>query len=215
MALALVLLALALGGCGDQAAIDQAKADKIRAETQQKIEAAEAAEARKEADWAVTRQASNLGKAVMAACLGVVVSVFVLGLALIVLSRGWQLSGVAVGYAQARAELNARLVHVDGNLVWPAIILSGAIHNLQTGEVLRLGQSKPPTPQLVTGDVVLRSLAVGSQAVQAIGKRAKSPLAADAIPGLAASIPLVTPPEPPGLNDKGAYRDTMIEDGHD
>lgn len=211
LVLIMLVLWLVLSGCGDKGAIDRAKAARIEAETRAKLEAEAQAEERKQADWEATRQASNFGKAVFAAGMALVVTTGLGFLALILVVRAWQTSRAAVAYANDKTALAARLLHVDKDtMTWPALLESGAIHVIQTGEVLALGKPKPGTPQQIMGDVVLRGLALGTRGAKDIAKATDNAEAAQAIPELAAALPLIGGGP---LADNGAYRDPL-EDSH-
>ncbi len=195
----LILTGLLLAGCGDKAVIDRAKAERIRQETEDKSAARQAEELRKQEDWEVTRKAVNSVKQVfflLVVCTLSVALSFVLAVAVY---RWWQASRAIVTYAETRAALAAGMLKVDQQtLTWPVLVVGDAVHNLETGEVFRLSEPKPADPQQVTGDALIRALAVGTRGVAQLGKTTKDAQAADAIPALAGAVPLVLRPLQPG-----------------
>ncbi len=194
----LLLASLLLTACGDPEAIDRAKARRIDQQTEDEAEQRAAERERAQADWEDTRQAINVARQVFFLIVGISLAVVILfGLAVLVL-RGWQASRGMVVFAEQRAALAATTLRLDARtLTWPALIRDGAVHNLETGEVYRLGEPKPADPQQVTGDVLIRAVGVGSRGIAQIGKRTKDVQAADAIPALAGALPLVLRPLAP------------------
>jgi hypothetical protein len=192
---AIAILVLLLMSNGDQDAIDRAKADRIYQETQQRAQAQTAAEARTQADWEATRDATYWAKRIFGLLVACSVAVALTFALTILIYRAWQVSGSIAVYAQQRAALQAGMIRLDRQTgTWPALIAGGAIHNLQTGEVYLLTVPKAADPQQVSGDVLIRALGVGTRGAAQIGKATQDGAAANAIPVLAGSLPLVLRP---------------------
>jgi hypothetical protein len=187
-----------LTACGDPAAIDRAKARRIDQQTEDQSEARAAQEARKQADWEDTRAALNFARQVFFLLVAISLAAAILCGLLVLVVRGWQASRAIVAFAEQRAVLEASTLRLDTRtLTWPALIRDGAVHNLQTGEVYRLGEPKPADPQQVTGDVLIRAIGAGTRGIEQIGKKTRDGQTADAIPALAGAVPLVLRPIAP------------------
>jgi hypothetical protein len=193
-----VLLALAgllLSACGDEAAIDQARARRIEQQTAD--DAAKRADERERemADWKATRPASNAAEMVFIIVVSVSIALSVAAALAVLVLRWYQASRAVIVYAEQRAALLAGMVRVSPTtLTWPTLVNGGAVHNLETGEVYRLGEPRAADPQQVTGDVLIRALGVGARGAAQIAKCAKNAQPADAIPTLAGAMPLVLRP---------------------
>lgn len=193
----LALTCLLLSACGDQDAIDRARADEIAQQADADARAKDADEARKQADWEATRDAVGVAKSVFFVIVGVVLA---LALAAVMLAIGYLVwrAVVALGrgaavYAEKRAALAAGMVKVDPETrTFPALVAGDAIHNLETGEVFSLGRARGANSQMVAISGQVRALGVTAQAAERIGKGTGNAQAADALPGLAA-LPLVLP----------------------
>jgi hypothetical protein len=193
------LTGLILVGCGDKAAIDRAKAERIRKEASDESAARRAEEQRKQADWEATREAANFAKQVFLLLVVCTLSVALACVLAIAVCRWWQASRTIITYAETRALLVAGLIKVDRQTrTRPVLVLSDAIHNFDTGEVYKLSEPKPADPQQVTGDVLIRAFGIGVEGAAQIGKASKEGQAVDAIPALASAVPLVLRPLPQG-----------------
>lgn len=198
--LLLLLLVLLLTACGDPAAIDQAKARRIDQDTADKAAERAAEETRKEANWESTRDALDFAKRaffLIVVCSLAVALFFVL---MTIAFRWWQISSSANDafkiYAEQRAALAAGTIKLDRETrTYPALVASGAVHNLDTGQVYRLGVPQLPDPQQVTASAQVRALGITAQATERIAKKTKDAQTADALPALAGATPLILPPE--------------------
>lgn len=185
---------------GDPAAIDRAKARQIERQAEAEAQARQAAEERKQADWQATKAAKDLGKRAFFTLAGVAGALALAAILLTVAFRAWQASGAAARgwavYTEQRAALAAGTIKLDKETrTFPALVAGGAIHNLETGQVYLLGQRQNADPQQVTASAQVRAIGVTAQAAERIGKSAKDARAADALPGVSASTPLVSPAE--------------------
>lgn len=197
----IILLALAgliLAGCGDKAAIDRAKARRIEQETRDSAAEKAAEEERKQANWESTKDAADFAKRVFfllvvcALCLALAVALAIL------VYRWWQISRSFSDafsiYAERRAELAAGTIKLDRETrTFPALVAHDAVHQLEHGEVFRLGKPRRADPQQVTASAQVRALGVTAQAAERIAKSTQDAQTADALPGLAGSLPLVLP----------------------
>jgi hypothetical protein len=197
----LALLVFFLSACGDQGAIDRAKADEIERQAEIDAQAKLANEGRKQADWEATRQGANVAKTVFFVIVGIVLA---LALAAVLLAIGYLVwrGAIALGraiavYAEQRAIIKAGIIKIDKETrTFPALVAGDAVHNLKTGAVYPLGRTRGANPQLATISGQVRALGIAAQAAERIGKGTKDAQAADALPGLAA-LPLVLPPGEP------------------
>jgi hypothetical protein len=194
--LLLSLLVLVLISCtGDQGAIDRAKADRIRQETADESAARVATEARRQADWEKNRDAAHFTKSAVMKILVIALMVLLVVVLFLFWDMGRATSDAWRTYAGKRAELAAGRFEVDRETrTFPALVADNAVHNLETGQVYRLGVPQLPDPQQVAVSGQVRALGVAAQAAERIGKKTEDARAADALPGLGASIPLVLPP---------------------
>lgn len=188
----LVVLGILLSACGDPAAIDRAKAKRIEDQTQAELEAKRAEEARKQERFESTSDAYGAAKVLLAVTFGLALAVVLM----IVVWRFWQMSYSVTEafqvYAVERARLKAGTIKVDRETrTLPTVVVEGAVHQLEHGEVFLLGEPKGPDPQQVTVSGQVRALGVTAQAAERIGKKAEDARAADALPGVAGALPLV------------------------
>jgi hypothetical protein len=193
------LVGLLLSACGDEAAIDQAKARRVDQQTADDAARRANEREREMADWKATRPASNVSEMVFIVIVSVSIALSIAAALAVCVLRWWQASRAVVAYAEQRAALAAGMIRVNPHtLTWPALINGGAVHNLQTGQVYRLGEPRAADPQQVAGDVLIRALGVGTRGAAQIAKSAKNAQPADAIPTLAGAMPLVLRPLEPG-----------------
>ena len=168
MKTSLILLAvltgvLTLTACGDQVALDRAKADQIRQQAADEHAAKVTAEARKQADWESTQAARDSAKVTFYLLVTIALVVGLVFLGGVGAFYLWQLVKARSLYALRQAEAKADLVEIkiDGDtMTWPLLVSRGSIHNPQVGQVARLGQPRPPDPQLAAGDSLMRSIRV-------------------------------------------------------
>ena len=199
---------LTLTACGDQVAIDRAKADQIRQQAADEHAAKVTAEARKQADWESTQAARDSAKEIGYLLLTialVVVVVFLVGVGAFYL---WQQVRARSLYALRQAAAKADLVEIKidrGTMTWPLLVSRGAIHNPQVGQVARIGQPQPPDPQLAAGDSLIRSIRVVSTGLTKMAERTNDSAGpADALGNLAGALPQVQAPRRSDLSGDSA-----------
>jgi len=161
----IIILSLFLYGCGNRAAVDEAKAYQIRQETDQ---ASLNAEQMRKANEEAARQKliddtywnGIFDSAIVSVKRVANFVVYSIGIALciIALGGGWTIKETAIGLGQARvarAQLEACLIHMDRSTrTYPAFksnILNGScfITMLATGETFKLDEAKIANPLLV------------------------------------------------------------------
>jgi len=176
-----VLAAILLFGCGNQAAIDEATAYRIRVETDQQVLTNEQTRVANEELAKQKAIDDAYWNAVFSSALYTVkqIAVFVvysIGIALcvIIMGSGWTIKETAIGLGQARvarAQLEACLIHMDRSTrTYPAFksnILNGScfITMLETGQIFRLDKSQDANPLLVS--MLAQTSAIGAFAQEA------------------------------------------------
>jgi len=160
-----VLAAILLFGCGNQAAIDEATAYRIRVETDQQVLTNEQTRVANEELAKQKAIDDAYWNAVFSSALYTVkqITVFVvysIGIALcvIIMGSGWTIKETAIGLGQARvarAQLEACLIHMDENTrTFPAFAIrnvngSQFITMLATGQTFKLNKPIDANPLLV------------------------------------------------------------------
>jgi len=177
----IIILSLFLYGCGNRAAVDEAKAYQIRQETDQ---ASLNAEQMRKANEEAARQKliddtywnGIFDSAIVSVKRVANFVVYSIGIALciIALGGGWTIKETAIGLGQARvarAQLEACLIHMDRSTrTYPAFksnILNGScfITMLETGQIFRLDKSQDANPLLVSS--LAQTSAIGAFAQEA------------------------------------------------
>ena len=177
----IIILSLFLYGCGNRAAVDEAKAYQIRQETDQ---ASLNAEQMRKANEEAARQKliddtywNGIFDSAMVSVKRVAnFVVYSIGIALciIALGGGWTIKETAIGLGQARvarAQLEACLIYMDRSTrTYPAFksnILNGScfITMLETGQIFRLDKSQDANPLLVS--MLAQTSAIGAFAQEA------------------------------------------------
>jgi len=177
----IIILSLFLYGCGNRAAVDEAKAYQIRQETDQVSLNAE--QTRKANEEAARQKLINdtywnviFDSAIVSVKRVANFVVYSIGIALciIALGGGWTIKETAIGLGQARvarAQLEACLIHMDRSTrTYPAFksnILNGScfITMLETGQIFRLDKSQDANPLLVS--MLAQTSAIGAFAQEA------------------------------------------------
>ena len=177
----IIILSLFLYGCGNRAAVDEAKAYQIRQETDRAFLNAE--QMRKANEEAARQKLINdtywngiFDSAIVSVKRVANFVVYSIGIALciIALGGGWTIKETAIGLGQARvarAQLEACLIHMDENTrTFPAFksnILNGScfITMLETGQIFRLDKSQDANPLLVS--MLAQTSAIGAFAQEA------------------------------------------------
>jgi len=177
----IIILSLFLYGCGNRAAVDEAKAYQIRQETDQ---ASLNAEQMRKANEEAARQKliddtywnGIFDSAIVSVKRVANFVVYSIGIALciIALGGGWTIKETAIGLGQARvarAQLEACLIYMDRSTrTYPAFksnILNGScfITMLETGQIFRLDKSQDANPLLVS--MLAQTSAIGAFAQEA------------------------------------------------
>ncbi|PIZ17483.1 hypothetical protein COY52_04435, partial [Candidatus Desantisbacteria bacterium CG_4_10_14_0_8_um_filter_48_22] len=161
----IIILSLFLYGCGNRAAVDEAKAYQIRQETDQAFLNAE--QMRKANEEAARQKLINdtywngiFDSAMVSVKRVANFVVYSIGIALciIALGGGWTIKETAIGLGQARvarAQLEACLIHMDENTrTFPAFAIrnvngSQFITMLATGQTFKLNKPIDANPLLV------------------------------------------------------------------
>ena len=177
----IIILSLFLYGCGNRAAVDEAKAYQIRQETDRVSLNAE--QTRKANEEAARQKLINdtywnviFDSAIVSVKRVANFVVYSIGIALciIALGGGWTIKETAIGLGQARvarAQLEACLIHMDRSTrTYPAFksnILNGScfITMLETGQIFRLDKSQDANPLLVS--MLAQTSAIGAFAQEA------------------------------------------------
>jgi hypothetical protein len=181
--LLLVFLTLGCESAG-QRAVKQAEADAIRLQAQQEQAEAEAAEARKQADWEGTKASRDAAKSAFFFMVFVSLGLAIAIGAFVIVWRVHRL-GRAV---QRKADLASRLVQLNAKTgTYPVMIVNGAAHILETGAVIRLGESRNEVPQLMDHSAFTRQLALAGRTAERIAKTTKDAQAGDLF-GTAAGV---------------------------
>jgi ABC-type amino acid transport system permease subunit len=161
----LIVTMFLLMGCGNQAAIDDAKANQITEQTEQdalnqkqtRAESASRAEQKaiKNAYW---NDIWMSVKSTVAITFNLIVISAVIATCIVILRGGWTISETTNGLGQARvarAQLEACLIHMDENTrTFPAFTMKtvGGGHfltMLATGETLKLDEATAANPLLI------------------------------------------------------------------
>ena len=177
----IIILSLFLYGCGNRAAVDEAKAYQIRQETDQ---ASLNVEQMRKANEEAARQKliddtywnGIFDSAIVSVKRVANFVVYSIGIALciIALGGGWTIKETAIGLGQARvarAQLEACLIYMDRSTrTYPAFksnILNGScfITMLETGQIFRLDKSQDANPLLVS--MLAQTSAIGAFAQEA------------------------------------------------
>ena len=177
----IIILSLFLYGCGNRAAVDEAKAYQITQETDQ---ASLNAEQMRKANEEAARQKlidntywnGIFDSAIVSVKRVANFVVYSIGIALciIALGGGWTIKETAIGLGQARvarAQLEACLIYMDRSTrTYPAFksnILNGScfITMLETGQIFRLDKSQDANPLLVS--MLAQTSAIGAFAQEA------------------------------------------------
>jgi len=177
----IIILSLFLYGCGNRAAVDEAKAYQIRQETDQ---ASLNAEQMRKANEEAARQKliddtywnGIFDSAIVSVKRVANFVVYSIGIALciIALGGGWTIKETAIGLGQARvarAQLEACLIYMDRSTrTYPAFksnILNRScfITMLETGQIFRLDKSQDANPLLVS--MLAQTSAIGAFAQEA------------------------------------------------
>jgi len=177
----IIILSLFLYGCGNRAAVDEAKAYQIRQETDQTSLNAE--QMRKANEEAARQKLIDdtywngiFDSAIVSVKRVANFVVYSIGIALciIALGGGWTIKETAIGLGQARvarAQLEACLIYMDRSTrTYPAFksnILNGScfITMLETGQIFRLDKSQDANPLLVS--MLAQTSAIGAFAQEA------------------------------------------------
>jgi len=177
----IIILSLFLYGCGNRAAVDEAKAYQIRQETDQVSLNAE--QTRKANEEAARQKLIDdtywngiFDSAIVSVKRVANFVVYSIGIALciIALGGGWTIKETAIGLGQARvarAQLEACLIYMDRSTrTYPAFksnILNGScfITMLETGQIFRLDKSQDANPLLVSS--LAQTSAIGAFAQEA------------------------------------------------
>jgi len=177
----IIILSLFLYGCGNRAAVDEAKAYQIRQETDQVSLNAE--QTRKANEEAARQKLIDdtywngiFDSAIVSVKRVANFVVYSIGIALciIALGGGWTIKETAIGLGQARvarAQLEACLIYMDRSTrTYPAFksnILNGScfITMLETGQIFRLDKSQDANPLLVS--MLAQTSAIGAFAQEA------------------------------------------------
>lgn len=193
-----LLFALLLLSCGpspqdlaEARAIEresQIQAEATRQAIQEQAEARAAAEARRQADWEDTRAAINSAKNLTLRLVSWSFASAISILFFVLIFRAWRF----LGHINRKAMMRSLSIYPDPQTgQYPLLLFKGAIHDLNTGLVLRAGQEQPALEQLVASQSYARALTIAANGAVKVAEQTKDAQAGDIIFTAAGSIPQI------------------------